>query len=387
MMVHTVVTALAVAVVVFAIRFPSTSGNASTTVVPTYSLSGVTGGSQSQSFAYFRPGTSNQTRESVSALEARPDIRSVRATGAISPVSSFSSGVAAAAAASGEDGAGVKPLADILDPRQPFILYTAQPGDSPAGIAERYGITVRTLLDNNPTAGEVLLVGQQLVVPRRNGILYKVAFGETVDSIVAQYDNVTAAEVIDYRANAIADPANLNSGEFLLLPNATIKPPPPPPPPPEPDPVPAPGNPGGGATDGGGGPRSGGNGMFSYPLARWLRVSDPFGSNRGGGTYHTGIDLDLYGMRSTIYSACDGVVSRTEYVTYGYGYHVIVDCGGGFTTLYAHMSQINVSPGQQVSAGTALGVSGLTGYTTGEHLHFEIRINGAPVNPANYLNF
>jgi murein DD-endopeptidase MepM/ murein hydrolase activator NlpD len=354
--------------------------------VPSYSLSGVVGAAPAQAKAYFQPGPSNQTRESVSALEARPDVKSVRATGAISPVSSFSSGVAAAAAASGEDGAGVKPLADILDPRQPFILYTAQPGDSPAAIADRYGITVRTLLDNNPTAAENLLVGQQVVVPRRDGILYKVAYGETVDTIVAQYDNVTSAAVIDYRPNAIGDPEALNSGEYLLLPNATIKPPPPPPPPPEPEPQPAPSN--GGGNGGGGSPAPGGNGMFSYPLARWLRVSDPFGSNRGGGAYHTGIDLDLYGMsHSTIFSACDGVVIRTEYLTYSYGYHVIVDCGGGFTTLYGHMSEIDVSPGQRVSAGTPLGLSGVTGYTTGEHLHFEIRINGAPVNPANYLNF
>jgi len=117
-------------------------------------------------------------------------------------------------------------------------------------------------------------------------------------------------------------------------------------------------------------------------------VSDPFGTARGGGTYHTGIDLDLYGYHhSNVFAACSGVVSRTEYLTYSYGYHVIIDCGDGWSTLYAHFSQILVTPGQVVSAGTVIGVSGVTGYTTGEHLHFEIRINGAPVNPAAYIDF
>jgi murein DD-endopeptidase MepM/ murein hydrolase activator NlpD len=89
--------------------------------------------------------------------------------------------------------------------------------------------------------------------------------------------------------------------------------------------------------------------------------------------------------RSNIFAACDGVVTRTEYWTYSYGYHVVIDCGGGFSTLYAHLDSIAVAPGQHVSAGTIIGVSGLTGYTTGEHLHFEIRYNGVPVDPAAYL--
>ena len=228
--------------------------------------------------------------------------------------------------------------------------------------------------------------GQALIVPRKDGILHKVGFGETVDKIVAQYDNITSDGVSDYRPNAISDPKSLEVGKYLLLPGATIKPPPPPPPPP---PAAAPATSGGGSIGGSGtAPRAGGSGRFSYPLARWHGVSDPFGVNRGGGTYHTGIDLDLYGLHhSNIFSACTGVVSKTEYLTYSYGYHVIVDCGDGFSTLYAHMDQINVTPGQKVSSGTVLGISGLTGFTTGEHLHFEIRLNGAPVDPALYLGF
>ncbi|MEX2080619.1 MAG: M23 family metallopeptidase, partial [Dehalococcoidia bacterium] len=80
-------------------------------------------------------------------------------------------------------------------------------------------------------------------------------------------------------------------------------------------------------------------------------------------------------------------VTRVEYLTYSYGYHVVVDCGDGWTTLYAHMSEIHVYAGQGVNQGTQLGNSGVTGFTTGEHLHFEIRYFGAPLDPALYLPF
>jgi murein DD-endopeptidase MepM/ murein hydrolase activator NlpD len=393
--VHFVVVTLALLAVTFAARFPGASVASTTPLTPSFSLSGVTGGASAHSAAFFRPGTSIQTRESVAKLTAVSNVASVRAAGGVSPVSAFSAGVSAAAATTGQQGAGVQPLADIVDPRKPFILYQVQEGDTASVLAERFGISLRTLLDNNPTAGseeDVLQIDQQLVVPRKDGILYKVGHGETVDSIVNQFDNVTAATVVDYRPNAITDPNQLEPGVYLLLPGATVKPPPPPPP--APTPAPAPTNPGGGNSGGsnsgggGGSPMPGGSGRFSMPLGWYLGVSDPFGTNRGGGTYHTGIDLDLYGANGDpVYAACDGRVTKTEYLTYSYGYHVVIDCGDGFTTLYAHFSRIDVSPGQWVSAGTQLGLSGSTGFSTGEHLHFEIRLNGAPMNPNDYLPF
>jgi murein DD-endopeptidase MepM/ murein hydrolase activator NlpD len=381
--VHLLVVLLAVLAVTFAARYPNASSASSAVALPSFTFSGVTGTGLARISTYFRPGASYQTRDSVSALTAVSDVASVRAAGGVSPMSSFSSGVSAATASSGEAGAGLKPLADIVDPKQPFVLYVAQPGDSVSLVAQKYGISLRTLLDNNPTVQDRNLIqkGQQLVVPRKDGILYKVGFGETVDSIVKQYDNITSDTVLDYKPNNISDPKNLESGKYLLLPGATVKPPPPPPPAP-------PARPSGPISGNGGAPLPGGSGRFGYPLATWHGVSDPFGSNRGAGTYHTGIDLDLYGLHhSNIFSACDGVVQKTEYLTYSYGYHVIVDCGDGWSTLYAHMDQINVSPGQRVNKGTILGISGLTGFTTGEHLHFEIRFEGAPVNPADYLGF
>lgn len=389
MSIHLAVVALALFAVTFAARFPEIPGARSAAgTTPSFALSGVTGGTAARASTFFQPGTSQQTRESVAAMTSPKDVAGVRAAGGVSPVSSFSSGVAAAAATTGEQGAGVQPLADIVDPLKPFVMYTAQPGDSPAAIAERFGISVGTLLDNNPTvAGSVLLVGQEVVVPRRDAILYKVGFGDTVDSIVAQYDNISAATVIDYRPNGIGDPKKLESGSYLLLPGATKKPPAPPPPPEPVRPVaPSPRPP----STGGGGPAPlpGGSGIFSMPVGWYNAVTDPYGIDRGAGRIHEGIDLGMYGANGgPIYAACDGRVTTVEYLTYSYGYYVIVDCGGSFTTLYAHMSAITVSVGQQVVAGTQVGRSGSTGYSTGEHLHFEIRINGVPVNPRNYLPF
>lgn len=385
--VHAAVTALAVLAVVFAAKFPHTSSASSDLQVPSFSLSGLSGSAPGAKYAYFRPSSSNQTRDSVVALTARADVASIRAAGGVSPTASFTAGVTAAAANSGDQGANIKPLADIIDPRQPFVLYEAEPGDSASIIASKFGIELRTLLMNNPEVSNKDLIqkGQHLIVPRKDGILYKVGHGDTVQSIVNQYDNITADTVMSYKPNNLSDPSNLKQGDYLLLPGATVKPPPPPPPAPPPA-APAPSAGGGGG--GGGAPRPGGGGRFHYPLAQWHGVSDPFGVDIEMNRFHTGIDLDLWGLHhSSIFSACDGVVTKTEYLTYSYGYHVIVDCGDGWSTLYAHMSEIDVNPGQRVSAGTVLGISGVTGFTTGEHLHFEIRHNGAAVNPADYLGF
>ncbi len=387
-----VVAACAALAVLVTYRFPiSTEASVPENISPT-SLTGVTGLAEPRDTAVFRPGTSLNTQESVTILTITSDITSVRPSAAISPLSSFSSGAVAAAVSSGDDDAGVKPLAEIIDPTKPFHLYVTKPSDTVSRIAESYGITSGTLLDNNPTVPEtaVIQTGQEILIPRTDGIMHKVALGETVDSVVAQYDNITSEQALGYRPNALRDQAEvLEAGRFVLLPGATRKPPPPPPPPPQPVIVVPP--PASGSSDGGGGsitaPAPSG-GRFSQPLARYRGVSDHFGVNRGVGRIHEGIDLDLYGLwNSPIFSSCSGRVSKVEYLTYSYGYHVIVDCGDGWTTLYAHMSEIYVTPGQNVGQGTQLGLSGVTGFTTGEHLHFEIRYNGAPVNPANYLTF
>ncbi len=98
---------------------------------------------------------------------------------------------------------------------------------------------------------------------------------------------------------------------------------------------------------------------------------------------HTGIDLGV-GYGTPIAAAAGGRVILASYYG-GYGNTVIIDHGGGISTLYAHQSRIGVSNGASVSAGQTIGYVGSTGLSTGPHLHFEVRQNGTPVNPLNYI--
>jgi len=367
-----------------AARFPASSEASTLSSIPAFSLSGVAGSNQARTATYFQPGSSTQTLGSVAAIAVRADVAGQRAVGGVSPTSSLSSGVTVAAASSGEVGAGLKPLAEIIDPRSPIVEYRTQAGDTISGVAGKFGVTVQTLLDNNKTVTNANLIPRDmvLVIPRKDGILHKVGYGETVDAIVAQYDNITSSTVVDYKPNGIADPSDLRDGQYVLLVGATPKPPPPPPPPPPASSSPS------GPSAGGNAPSAGGGRFSSFPIGAWNGVSDEFGTFRGEGRIHEGIDLDLFAYGpSPLFSVCNGTVTTVEYLTYSYGYYVVIDCGDGWTTLHAHMSEIHVSPGQRVSAGGMIGLSGLTGYTTGHHLHFEIRYFGGPVNPRLYIGF
>ena len=101
------------------------------------------------------------------------------------------------------------------------------------------------------------------------------------------------------------------------------------------------------------------------------------------GSMHTGIDID--GTTGTpVVASKAGTVSMASSYS-GYGNAVIVDHGGGYQTLYAHLSGFAVSSGQTVSQGQVVGYVGCTGSCTGDHLHFEVRVNGSPQDPMNYL--
>lgn len=101
--------------------------------------------------------------------------------------------------------------------------------------------------------------------------------------------------------------------------------------------------------------------------------------------YHRGIDLACP-SGTAVYAFNGGTVEKSEY-HYSYGNYVLIDHGGGIATLYAHMSCRLVEAGDRVEAGQQVGNVGLTGSTTGYHLHFEVRENGVVVNPRNYLIF
>ncbi len=114
-------------------------------------------------------------------------------------------------------------------------------------------------------------------------------------------------------------------------------------------------------------------------------VSAPITSSFGmrWGTLHPGLDLGApYG--SAIHAAASGTVVWCGWMS-GYGNLVMIDHGGGIATAYGHQSRIAVGCNQQVSQGQVIGYVGSTGYSTGPHLHFEVRVNGSPVDPLGYL--
>ncbi len=128
-------------------------------------------------------------------------------------------------------------------------------------------------------------------------------------------------------------------------------------------------------------------GQMAWPTPGYTRITSPYGMRNHPitGVYklHTGVDLGApYG--SNFISAADGTVIKAGYNT-AYGNMVIVDHGGGVSTLYAHGSKIMVEVGQTVKKGDIILKVGSTGYSTGPHAHFEVRVNGKCVDPMPYI--
>ncbi len=126
-------------------------------------------------------------------------------------------------------------------------------------------------------------------------------------------------------------------------------------------------------------------GALSWPVSG--PITSPFGYRQspfGGGTeFHMGLDIAASAGTTIAASAAGRVISAGWYG--GYGNYILIDHGAGISTGYAHCSAIFVAPGQDVQKGQAVGAVGSTGASTGPHLHFEVRIDGKPVDPASRL--
>ena len=132
-------------------------------------------------------------------------------------------------------------------------------------------------------------------------------------------------------------------------------------------------------------PAGGGNGSFIWPLSGPItsefgwRTHPIFGTQR----YHSGLDIGgEYGL--PIRAAGSGTVEYAGWIS-GYGNTVIINHGGGISTLYGHNQSLAVGVGQSVSQGSTIAYCGSTGNSTGPHCHFEVRVNGSPVSPYGYL--
>lgn len=125
---------------------------------------------------------------------------------------------------------------------------------------------------------------------------------------------------------------------------------------------------------------------YVYPL--WGRLSSGFGRRkapkRGASTFHKGIDIAVP-IGTAVMASCGGTVSRAGWGS-GYGYCVYIEHPDGKSTRYGHLSKVLVKAGQKVSQGQKIALSGNTGVSTGPHLHFEILVGGAQVNPLKYLH-
>lgn len=113
-------------------------------------------------------------------------------------------------------------------------------------------------------------------------------------------------------------------------------------------------------------------------------VSSPYGLRWNGSDFHPGIDI-ANDMGTPILATADGIVTTAGWNDGGYGNMVDIDHGNGIMTRYGHAMQVAVTPGQQVRRGQVIAYMGSTGFSTGPHVHYEVRIHGNAVNPAAYL--
>ncbi len=268
-------------------------------------------------------------------------------------------------------------------PRLDVITYIVQDGDTVFGIAENFELSPYTIVWSNMEvlqgAPWLLQPGLPLQIPPVDAAYHTVASGETPADIAQAYGVDTSAL---YNAwNTVEPDQVLAEGTMLLIPGGVgpdfdWEPPAPPTPvpavrtgaaqPPS-EPVSPPAN-------------AVANGYFILPTGSYDVSGYVFGDRRN--PTHIGLDYRCH-LNDPIYAADGGTVITAGW-NGGYGNLVRVDHGNGFITYYGHFNSFAVALGQAVGQGQLLGYCGTTGNSTGPHLHFEIRYNGIPQNPALY---
>ncbi|MFA5154838.1 MAG: M23 family metallopeptidase [Patescibacteria group bacterium] len=254
--------------------------------------------------------------------------------------------------------------------RTEIIYYTVQNGDTASSIANRFNITVNTILwANNLGAYSLIRPGDRLTILPYSGVLYTVKSGDTLSRIAAKY-GIDADDILS--RNDLA--AGLQIGQKIVLPGARkIS-----------EATPA--------------VRTSSSRSGLSVISNLLKT--PPAKSTGGSMVwptpghritqyfswrHTGIDIaDKVG--TPIYAADAGVVeiARGGW-NGGYGNTIVINHGGGKKTRYGHASKLFVKVGDEVKKGENIAAMGSTGRSSGSHLHFEILINGARYNPLNYV--
>ncbi|MCE9644619.1 MAG: peptidoglycan DD-metalloendopeptidase family protein [Chloroflexi bacterium] len=262
-------------------------------------------------------------------------------------------------------------------PRYNPVTYRVSRGDAMLSIADEFKIKSETILyvnkqlEDNP---HNLKPGMELTIPPVDGLYYEWKDGDTFESVADKFDT-SADEIINFPGNNVdlTDP-KIAPGALVMIPGGSRElrnw---------EADLTTASRSNNGstGTSD------FGGNACGGGPVASgfgWPADAHSLSGN-GYGPGHLGIDITAP-EGSNVYAAGSGVVTMAQGgYNYGYGNVVQIDHGNGYVTVYAHLSQINVSPCQSVGQGTLIGYSGNTGNSFGAHLHFEIRVGGKNINP------
>lgn len=243
--------------------------------------------------------------------------------------------------------------------------YTVREGDTLSTVAAKFDLSTDSIKWVNDNVDfKTLKVGVVLKIPPVDGIVYKVKPGDTVYTIAKKFET-NAQGIVDFPLNTFSDDETfaLVAGQTLIVPDGVM--------------------PAAVATA----PRMAqvltpdagavsATGSFVWPA--YGRLTQPYR------WYHKGLDI-ANSDGGAILAADAGTVMVSGWTNVGYGYHVIVDHGNGFQTLYGHLSSLSVVEGQRVARGATLGQMGSTGRSTGTHLHFEIRTSGGAVDPSGYL--
>ncbi len=258
-------------------------------------------------------------------------------------------------------------------PEHNFQTYTVERGDTPNGIADKFGIKATTLLGGNPLLSQessLLQTGVTLVILPVDGVLHDVQPGDTLESIANQY-GVPVETITGYAPNNLEFPYRLFPDTQIMVPGAvrdvfvwtppsleSVR--------------------GRSSREGSGiAPAIVGTGTFIYPV-----------NSRNFSQYfwygHPGVDIAL-AEGTGVVASDTGTVTFAGWNIYGYGNLIVINHGNGYETFYGHLSSIGVVPGQIVYQGNFIGSTGNTGNSSGPHIHFEVRINGAQDNPCFYV--
>jgi murein DD-endopeptidase MepM/ murein hydrolase activator NlpD len=243
------------------------------------------------------------------------------------------------------------PLPKSLD----YSSYTVKSNDSIGSIAKRFGRSVDSIVSANGIKSiKALRVGTELRIPNMDGLVHRVAKGESLGGIARAF-KVEPTLLAD--ANDLGS-ASLQVGQSLFIPGAKLAP-------------------------------QTLRQIYGTTVIWPARgpISSPFGYRAdpftGVRRFHEGLDI-VVNMGTPVKAAMDGKIADLGWNA-NFGNYIIMSHGNGLQTLYGHLSAFKVSIGQAISQGTVIAASGNTGYSTGPHLHFGVYRNGQATNPLKLL--